>query len=194
MLFLENNRCGAMLNGKEVVGKKVLILGEVGSGKTKLAAKIIQELTRIINPEKITVIDLAPERTGDVGGKLTDYTKLACGIKYFSPLKIYTPRLTGKSPDEVLHYAEMNKKAIEPLLDKYTKNPTEALIINDVTLYFHLGELEKILECIRLAKTFLATAYCGERLSMDFGTGISKREKQLTERLSAFMDIAIKID
>lgn len=193
MPFLENNRSRAKLNGKEVVDKKVLILGEVGSGKTKLAAKLLQELTRILNPEKITVIDLAPERTGDVGGKLTDYTKLARGIKYFSPLKIYTPRLTGKSPDEVLHYAEMNKKAIESLLDEYAKNPTEALIINDVTLYLHLGELEKILECIRLAKTFLATAYYGKRLSRDFGTGISKREKQLTQRLAALMDLTIKI-
>lgn len=194
MSFLENNKREAKLNGKDIIGKRVLILGEVGSGKTRLAAKLLQELTLLTNPEKITIIDLAPERTEGAGGKIKDYVNLAHGIHYLSPSKIYTPRLTGKSRDEILHYAEANKKAIEPLLDEYIKKPTETLIINDVTIYLHLGALEKILECAKLAKTFLATAYYGERLSRDFGTGISKREKQLTERLAALMDLTIKIN
>jgi hypothetical protein len=182
------------LKGREILGKKVLILGEVGSGKTKLAAKLLEELMTLVNPEKITVIDLAPKKKGGIGGKLTDYVDLIGGVKYFSPKKVYTPRLAGASPEEVLHYAELNRKIMEPLLDEFLKHTTEVLVLNDVTLYLHSGELEILLKCVQLAETFVATAYYGSKLARDLGTGISSRERQLTEKLATFMDLVIKID
>jgi energy-coupling factor transporter ATP-binding protein EcfA2 len=181
------------LKGREILGKKVLILGEAGSGKTKLAARLLQELIALVDPEKITVIDLAPKSFSGVGGKLTDYVSVISEVKYLSPEKVYTPRLAGTSPKEVLHYAKLNRRVMEPLLNKYIQNPTEVLVMNDVTLYLHSGRLEKVLECVKLAKTFLATAYYGIKLSEDFGTGISSRERQLTDKLAARMDLVVKI-
>jgi hypothetical protein len=67
-------------------------------------------------------------------------------------------------------------------------------VVNDITLYLHLGELKTVLECIKLAKTFLATAYYDSKLAEDLGTGISLRERQLTDKLAAFMDLVVKID
>ncbi|MCD6445985.1 hypothetical protein J7L49_04290 [Candidatus Bathyarchaeota archaeon] len=184
---------GNMLKGREIIGKKVLILGEVGSGKTKLAARMLQELVTLIGSEKITIIDLAPQRTGKIGGKITDYVNLTSGVRYMVPEKVYTPRLTGASSQQVLRYAELNKENMEPLFKKFIRDPTEVLILNDVTLYFHAGELETVLECARIAKTFLATAYYGSKLSNDLGTGISLKERRLTDKLKTFMDVIIEV-
>jgi GTPase SAR1 family protein len=182
------------LEDLDIIGKKVLIIGEAGSGKTMLAAKLLQKLTSILNPEEITVIDLAPERIGYIGGKLKEYVDLIGKVRYFSPLKVYTPRLSGASREEVLRYAELNRENMEPLLKEFIKNPTNILVINDVTLYLHSGELEVILNCVKKAKTFLATAYYGSKLAEDLGTGISLRERLLTDKLATFMDFVVKID
>ncbi|MGQ9551308.1 MAG: helicase HerA domain-containing protein [Candidatus Bathycorpusculaceae bacterium] len=181
------------LKGRDVLGKKVLILGEAGSGKTKLLAELLRELIVLVPPEKMTVIDLAPEKAGGVGGKLTDYVNLTKKVKYFSPEKVYTPRLTGTSPEEVLRHAELNREIMTPLLNRFIHHPTENLAVNDVTLYLHSGELETVLKCAKLAKTFVATAYYGIKLIDDLGTGISARERQLTDKLATFMDSTIRI-
>lgn len=190
--MVKNNQI--KFKGLEVIGKKVLIAGEAGSGKTMLAAQLLQELTAILNPQEITVIDLAPERTGPIGGKLADYVDLARGVRYLSPRKVYTPRFAGKSHEEVMHYAKSNRENMEPLLKEFITNPTSVLIINDLTLYLHLGELEIILECIKKAKTFLATAYYGSKLAEDLGTGISLRERLLIDKLATLMDFVVKTD
>lgn len=191
---MENNKNKAQLKGKEILGKKVLILGEAGSGKTKLAAQLLQELMMLVNPEEITVIDLAPQRVGEIGGKLTEYVNVNSRVRYLSPENVYTPRLAGASPKQMLHYAELNRKNMEPLLNKFIRNVTEVLVLNDATLYLHSGKLETILKCVRLANTFLATAYYGSKLAKDLGTGISSKEKQLTDKLATSMDLTLKIN
>jgi len=191
---LEKNKNKAQLKGKEILGKKVLILGEAGSGKTKLAAQLLQELMMMVNPEEITVIDLAPQRVGEIGGKLTEYVNVNSRVRYLSPKNVCTPRLAGASPKQVLHYAELNRKNMEPLLNRFIRNVTEVLVLNDVTLYLHSGKLETVLKCVRLANTFLATAYYGSKLAEDLGTGISSKEKQLTDKLATSMDLTLKIN
>jgi GTPase SAR1 family protein len=191
---LEKNKQKFPLKGREILGKKVLILGEAGSGKTMLAARLLQEFMDLVNPEKISVIDLAPKRVGEFGGKLTDYLSISGKVKYYSPKRVYTPRLSGKSPKQILRYAELNKRNMQPLFEEFIKKATDILVVNDITLYLHLGELETVLECIKLAKTFLATAYYGSKLAEDLGTGISLRERQLTDKLAAFMNLVVKID
>lgn len=182
------------LKGIDILGKKVLILGEAGSGKTRLAAKLFQELAMLISPEEITVVDLAPRKVGGIGGKLTDYVEISSGVRYLSPKNVYTPRFAGQSFEQVLHYAQLNRENMEPLLNTFIQNPTKVLIINDVTLYLHLGKLETVLSCVSLAKTFLATAYYGSKLANDLGTGISAKERQLINRLARLLDLTVKIN
>lgn len=191
---MAKNRSEVSLEGRKVLGKRTLILGEAGCGKTKLAAKVLQELMTVVDPEQITVIDLAPERIGEIGGKITDYVNIKSGITYLSPENVYTPRLTGNSREQVLHYAELNRKNMEPLLGEYVRSVTSILILNDVTLYLHVGELEKVLRCAQLAQTFLGTAYQGSKFDQDLGTGISSRERELTDKLADFMDYVTKIN
>lgn len=188
------NKGKALLKGGEILGKKVLLLGEAGSGKTRLAAALLEELMNLVDVEKISVIDLAPKRVSEIGGKITEYLNIRGKIKYYSPKHVYTPRLSGKSPEQILYLAELNKKEMQPLFNKFIKNATEILVVNDLTLYLHVGELETILECVKLAKTFLATAYYGSKLKNDLGTGISSRERQLTDKLATFMDLVVKVN
>lgn len=187
-------RTKAQLKCKDILGKKALILGEVGSGKTRLAAQLLQELMMLVKPERITVIDLAPQRIGEIGGKLTEYVKINSRIRYLSPKNVFTPRLTGTSPEQILHYAELNRKSMEPLLNRFIQNATEVLVLNDTTLYLHSGKLETVLKCAALARTFLTTAYYGSKLARDLGTGISSRERQLTDKLASFMDLSVRLD
>lgn len=181
------------ITAKQIVGKKVLILGEVGSGKTMLAARLIRELSAFVNFGEITIVDLAPPRKGMVGGKIADYVNLAGKIRYLSPAVVYTPRLSGKSSEEVLYYASLNRKFMEPLFKEFIKKPSKVLVVNDITLYFHSGDLDIVLECVGLAETFLATAYYGVKLIEDYGAGISSREKLLTEKLRQYMDLVIQV-
>lgn len=190
---MAKNKQKERLNSRDILGKKTLILGEAGTGKTRLVAKLLQELIVLINPEKITIIDLAPKKVSGIGGKITDHVSMPPEVRYLSPTNVYAPRLTGTSPEEILHYAALNKRAMEPLFNKYIQNATEALVVNDVTLYLHAGNLETISKCTRLANTFLATAYYGSRLEKDLGTGISSREKQLTDELAALMNLVVRI-
>ena len=182
------------LKPRETIGKKVLILGEVGSGKTSLTAKTVQKLMLFIELKEITVIDMAPEAIGEIGGKLSKYLSLNNELRYLSPAKVYAPRTMGITNKQVAEYAKRNKNAIEPLLDEFLKKPTKVLIINDITIYLHLGKLEKILSCIRSTETFLANAYYGVRLKEDYGAGISTREKQMVDKLAAYMDHVVKLN
>jgi len=191
---LVKNRQKPKLNARDILGKKVLLLGESGSGKTRMAAAILQQLMTLTELKNITAVDFAPNRVGQIGGKLTDYVTPPNKAIYLSPRKVYAPRLTATSPEQLLRYAELNRKMMEPLLDKFLQNSTKVLVINDITLYLHLGALEKILQCTRLATTFLATAYYGSKLAEDLGTGISSRERQLTDKLATCMDSVVRID
>lgn len=181
------------INPIETIGKKVLILGEVGSGKTALTAKIVQELMLLIEPKEITVVDMAPEVIGEIGGKLSDFLGLSLELRYLSPAKVYAPRTMSDSRRQVIEYAKRNRDAIEPLLDEFLKKPTKVLIVNDITLYLHLGRLEKIVDCMRLTDTFVANAYCGAKLKEDFGAGISTREKQMVEELATYTDYLVEL-
>jgi len=191
---LAKNKDNVKLEGKNIVGRRVLILGEVGSGKTLLTSRLLKELMTLFNPEEITVIDLAPQRIGEVGGKLSDYVDSIDKVRYLSPERVYAPRLMGISREHVLKYAELNRRGMEPLFNEFVQRTTKILILNDITLYLHAGKLETVLKCMRLAETFLATAYYGSRLAEDRGSGISVREKQLVEKLATYMDQIIKMD
>jgi len=190
---LVKNRQEFKLKNSDVLGKKTLILGESGSGKTRLAAKLAEELMIIERPDRITVIDFAPKRTGQTGGKLADYITLIGGVKYLAPKEVHTPRLTGTSREQILQLAKLNRKAMEPLLSQFVEKATKVLIMNDITLYLHVGRLQEVLRCVRLSETFLGTAYYGSRLAKDLGAGISRREKRLTDELAAFMDRVVRI-
>lgn len=185
------------LSVNEILGRKLLIVGDVGTGKTAFTAQILKKLFNFGLKNDITIIDMAPKTlffSGKrIGGRLDEYTNLVKKVKYLVPTVVHPPRIASKSNKELLYFAEENLKNIDPLINKYLKNPTEILIINDISIYFHAGDLSKILQCVNKAETFIANSYYGETLKKDFGTGISRRERILIEKLMKYMDKVIML-
>jgi len=181
----------------EILKRKVLIVGDVETGKTALTIQILKKFMDLGLEDDITVIDMAPKAffiSGKrIGGKLNEYTPLVKRVKYLAPPVVYAPRLTSKSSQELLHLINENLKKLNPLIDEYLRNPTKILIINDLSIYFHAGELSKILYCLNEAETFLANSYYGKTLKNDFKTGISSREKVLVKKLMEYMDKVIML-
>jgi len=180
-------------NFKNFIGKKVLIKGEIKSGKTKLCEEILNEIIKYFPLSKITVIDLAPSKKYFKDIVLGGIMSVPNDVIYLRPDIVYAPRLEGKNKEEVLELARRNAINIENIFKIYENNPTEILFINDITLYFHAGSFEKILELLKYPKTFICNAYEGEKLHDDKGSGITIREKELLKKFEKYMDIIIKL-
>lgn len=186
------------LSVNEILGRKILIVGDVGTGKTAFTAQILKKLIDFGLKNEITIIDMAPKTlffSGKrIGGRLDEYTNLVQKVKYLIPAVVYPPRLASKNSRELLYFAKENLKNIDPLINEYLKIPTKILIINDVSIYFHAGDLDKILQCVNRAETFIANSYYGETLKNDFGTGISRRERNLVEQLMKYMSKIFRLN
>ena len=89
----------------ELLKRKVLIVGDVGTGKTALTAQILEKLIDLGLENDITIIDMAPKTffiSGKrIGGRLDEYTDLVKKVKYLTPTIVYAPRLTSTSSQAV---------------------------------------------------------------------------------------------
>lgn len=177
---------------KEFLGKKTLLVGDVNSGKTSFLVEFLKYLVENNYSNDVTVIDMAPPKLHGVGGAIRDYTDYFSRIRYLRIERIWAPRLMGKNKEEVLRYAEENRINIEPLLNIYSSNPSRILLVNDLTIYLHAGDVERILELLNLAETFMATAYEGIRLQDDKNSSITERERRLLNILKEKVDIVKK--
>lgn len=177
----------------ELVGRKTVIVGEAGTGKTKLLAEILKELSTFFGPSEITVIDLAPERISGIGGPLSLYIDVSA-FHYLRPMRVYAPRLMACNAEDLLRYAAHNAESARKLFDEYRRIGSTVLAVNDLTIFLHSGEVEELLKTVQRAKTFLATAYMGERLSEDFGTGLTRREKEKLNKFLEFVDNVIRLN
>ncbi|MCX8201693.1 MAG: hypothetical protein RMI43_06695 [Candidatus Caldarchaeum sp.] len=181
------------MNVQELLGKKTIIIGETGTGKTKLLAEILGKLCGLLGPSKITVIDLAPEKIRGTGGPLTLYIDTT-PFHYLRPAVVYAPRLMACNAEDVIRYAKHNAEKSKELFEKYLQRPTELLAINDMTIYLHAGETDQLIKVVEKAATFLATAYYGEKLADDFGTGLSRLEKEKLEIILEKVDNVVRLN
>ncbi|MEM4676263.1 MAG: hypothetical protein QXM12_08250, partial [Nitrososphaerota archaeon] len=70
-----------ILKLEDVLGKKVLIAGEAGTGKTMLLVKLLEEANAQSISDAVTLIDLAPKKIGEFGGRVVDYLRQIGGIR-----------------------------------------------------------------------------------------------------------------
>jgi GTPase SAR1 family protein len=183
---------------KDVHNKKTLIVGDLGTGKTKLLIKLLNEAIEMGLGNKITIIDMAPkvimQNEKKIGGTLLVYNPEVKNLRYLASENIKAPRLLSKNAKELIFFAQENKKIIDSFFDAFIKNPSSILFINDVSIYFHLGSINPILEVLELVDTFIANGYYGRSLLEDFNTGISKKEMECMEALMEKMDIVIRLN
>jgi len=180
-------------NVEEVLGRKILILGEMGSGKTRLTAEILDRLLEKTVTKDITVIDMSPTTVPGVGGRVSSYTSNVSKVKYLAPEVVRAPRIEGRNKDEVLTLAEFNRRAIEPLLQEFIMKPTSILFINDLSIYLHAGDVSKVIKCLELSNTVVANSYYSEFPIEDKNSGISERERKMLELLTVKFDSVLRI-
>ena len=182
---------------KDVVGKKMLITGDVGVGKTKLTIALLEEAVALGLSAKITIIDMAPATVyvqgRKIGGKLVEFSKKLKVIRYLTPQRVETPRLSAKSTRELLHLVDLNEKRIKPLLNEFVETPTSILFVNDISIYLQSGFDEAILSVMRSSETFVANGYYGSTLQSDFETRVSKTERRLMNKLADTVDVVINL-
>ncbi len=166
--------------------KRTLILGDVNSGKTQMTLEL---LDRVIHEkkDKVAVLDLAPEKTRGIGGKMEvpSHPRIS-----YHTTRIIPPRLTGKNVDEVEVYALQNANAIEELFSAYLKNPRKILVINDVSLYLQKGNLGRLLDVLRMSHTAIINGYYGKALG---DSAFSTREKRQMDRLAEACDRVVRL-
>ncbi|MDH7556479.1 MAG: helicase HerA domain-containing protein [Candidatus Methanosuratincola sp.] len=175
-------------------GKKTLIRGDVGKGKTRLLSRLLSEAAESEGAGSITVIDMAPgERSvGErkVGGQLV--IPALPVARYIAPERVVAPRLEGATAEEVVRLAMRNASALEPCLAQYIASPTPVLFVNDLTIYLQCGKAELLGEAITLAKTFVGAAYWGDFFD-DKGSGINEKERLLLGKLIGLFDIVVDL-
>ena len=182
---------------ERLLGKRTLIIGDLGSGKTLLTANLLEQAIDMGYRHQITAIDMAPPtmQFQDVraGGALAEVTKAVLEVRYLRSEEIKAPRIMAKNAEELKRLVEFNKRTIDRMLTEFLLKPTPFLFINDVSIYLQAGETEKIIEAIRKSKTFIANGYFGKRLGEDFGTGVSKMERVLMRKLMREMNEVIAL-
>ncbi len=176
----------------DFLGRRILIVGEVASGKTKLLSEFLDYLVKRGFAAEVTLIEMSPSFV-DVGRPVEEYTKSVGKVRYLKPSKIYPPRMLGRSKEDVLYYAEHNYRELKPLLSKFAENPSKILLIDDLTIFLHAGETEEILQVMEKCETFVATAYEGSALRDDKGSGITFREQRLLSELKNHVDRVIEL-
>lgn len=175
-----------------LLGRKTLILGDVGTGKTGYTVRLLESLLNILENSGtlITVVDMGPGKLG-VGSPLSRYLRMPERVRYMRPEVLKAPRLEGRDAEEVIRLAMHNYEVLRPLILRYMEEPTPVLVINDLSIYLQFGPLEDLLECLRRSETFIGNSYYGLSLADDKGSGVSLRERVLVERLMGEMDYLV---
>ncbi len=177
-----------------LLNRRILIFGEVNSGKTTVTRGLTERLCEEGLSSRMAIIDMAPEVPREiaqarglegVGGRLVisgwpDVVYLAA--------RLLPPRLMSKTEEEAMAVAAENKREIDGLFDGFQQSGRDILIINDITMYLQAGTARELLEKTKKAKTIVANGYYGVRLGK--GT-LSVREAGEMGILRSFFTHAI---
>jgi len=189
---MKNN---SKINYNDLIEQHTLLYGETDTKKTYYTAKFVQfliELIRVV-PKNISILDFAPPLSTinnlKIGGKIEDFYERGkkCRNLLFKG-EIIPPRLSSSNKTELYQNACENFKKTSEILHLFKKDPTPILIINDISLYLHIGNVKLLLEAINKSNTFFGNSYYGSSIKRDYATLLSLREKRQVEYLIKKVD------
>lgn len=174
----------------DLLGKKLLVMGDINAGKTTLCRQWLARLCAQGQGGRIVVLDLAP----DIPPALAQARGLAGAGGYLLPppdsdvldlrTHLHAPRLSSATEAEAEEKAAENARAIEALFDRLPPSGSgrDVLFINDVTLYLQAGFAADLLGNLGKADftTLVVNGYWGQRLG---DSALSRREREQTRRL-----------
>ncbi len=169
----------------DYLGRKLLIVGEVNTGKTTLTARILEDFCRRGLGPRIAVLDLAPyvppdiaaaRRLKGVGGVLK--VMGGCGVLAIHD-RLEAPRLTSASQAEAMTKAAKNKALADAAWQRLDGR-RDILFVNDASMYLQAGSAAELIAHLEAAHTAIVNGYFGERL----GDGeLTRRERTEMARL-----------
>lgn len=174
----------------ELIGHSTLLYGETNTKKTYYTAKFINFLldSKKIPQNEISILDFAPLQINiknmNIGGKIKDFYEKSLTCRNI-PFKgeIIPPRLNANNRNEVYENACKNYKKSSKILKQYNESPTSILIVNDISIYLHIGNIKLLLESIKKSNTFFGNSYYGSSINSSFTKLFSLREKRLVQYL-----------
>ncbi len=186
---------------EELLGHRTLLFGELNTKKTYHTAKFVQFLleAKKISPKEISILDFAPERQttsiGKIGGKIENFYENTkrCNVIPING-KILPPRLTATNLKELDFIASANFKLLNDALNSFEQNITSFLLINDLSMYLHIGSKMRIWNVIKKSSTFFGNSYYGESINKDFAKKFSLREKKRVNFLIKRVDFPYFIE
>ncbi len=182
MRFNEN------LDFNDFIGRNTILYGETNTKKTYYTAKFVQFLlqTKKFDPKEISILDFAPKLFKyygiKIGGKIEDFypQSIRCNNVTFVG-EIIPPRLTASNKKDLYDNACKNYKKTYEILKIFSDNPTPILIINDISIYLHIGSKNFLLDTINKANTFFGNSYYGTSIKKNFAKVFSLKEKRSVE-------------
>ena len=173
-----------------LIGHSTLLYGETGTKKTYYTAEFIQYLieSKRFSHNEISILDFSPPlstiKNMNIGGKIKDFygNSLTCKNLTFKG-EIIPPRLKASNREELYENACNNYNKTSKLLKIYNKQPTSALIVNDISIYLHIGNIRLLLESINKSNTFFGNSYYGSSIKRRFANLLSLRERRLVNYL-----------
>lgn len=176
---------------EELIGKRTLIVGDVGAGKTRLTQDYVAALAGE-GLSAIYVLDLAPAATLSDGTALGQPVDVA-GFSNVSCIRVSTipPRLTTEVEEIRFKIAQDNARRIEETgLKRLPVKGADAIVVNDASLFLQGDEPARLLKYLEGAKTVIVNAYLGTY----FGTGpFSRRERERVEDLGELVDLVVRL-
>jgi len=178
------------LDFDELIDHHTLLYGETNTNKTYQTSIFVQFLleSKRVSPKDISILEFAPNsmivKNLKIGGKIQDFyeNSLICKNILFNG-EIIPPRLHSSNRTELYQNACENFKKTSEILHLFKNNPTSVLIINDISLYLHIGNVKLLLEAINKSNTFFGNSYYGSSIKRDYATLFSLREKRQVEYL-----------
>lgn len=165
---------------------RILILGETGSGKTRLTSRIALALAHAAGGGKITVIDMAPDYNG-VGAPMMAVP----GARIMSA-RLYAPRLmSGGDCGRAWLLARRNAVETTRMLLEYLRDPTPILVVNDLSMHLHAGDPGLLVDAIESSTIFIGNSYSGDRLRDN--CGIWEKELEAVNRIAEMVDLVWRL-
>lgn len=170
------------------LGRKLLIVGDVNTGKTTLTRRVLEDFcARGLGP-RIVVLDLAPHIPPElaaarglrgVGGHLD--APAGSGVLMIRE-QLEPPRLSSTTEAEAMAKAARNKALVDAA---WQRSARDILVANDISMYLQAGSADELIARFAAVSTVVANGYFGHRLG---GGELTRRERAEMERLRGWFE------
>ncbi|MFX0030334.1 MAG: hypothetical protein ACFE8B_14070 [Candidatus Hermodarchaeota archaeon] len=174
----------------KLLGHHTLLYGETNTNKTYSTSQFVKFLVESekVPPQEVSILDFAPSLMRidnlKIGGKIQDFYEQSSICKNITfKGEIIPPRLKSDNKKELYDNARKNLQKTSKILNDYNEDPTPILIINDISIYLHIGDIRLLLNAINKSNTFFGNTYYGSSIKRGYATFFSLRERRKVKSL-----------